>query len=97
MNECKSLEEVRENIDKLDDQIVGLISERSQYVKQAAKFKQDAHEVKAPQRVEAVIEKVRHLADQNKVDPSIIEQVYRTMIACFICYELEEHAGLKKK
>ena len=36
---CDSLEQVREKIDGLDRQIVGLIAERGAYVSQAARFK----------------------------------------------------------
>ncbi len=39
---CDSLEQVRENIDRLDRQIVGLIAERGAYVSQAAGFKKTA-------------------------------------------------------
>ncbi len=94
INNIHSIEEVRENIDRIDRQIVSLISERSDYVAQAARFKKDTEEVKAPDRVEAVIGKVRTLAEQNNVSPSLIEQVYRTMIACFIEEELDEHSKI---
>lgn len=96
MKECKSIEEVRANIDNLDNQIVKLISERSKFVEQAAKFKKDTDDVKAPKRVEAVIEKVRNVANENDVNPDIIEQVYRTMISCFINYELAQHVKINK-
>lgn len=65
MNNCKDLNEVRENIDRIDNQIVKLIAERSYYVKQAASFKKDTEDVKAPKRVEMVIEKVCKLAEKN--------------------------------
>lgn len=91
---CKSMDEVREKIDQLDSQIVKLISERSQYVEQAATFKKDADDVKAPKRVEAVIEKVREKARVHHVNPDIIEEVYRTMISCFINHELIQHAKI---
>ncbi|KPQ41867.1 MAG: isochorismate-pyruvate lyase, partial [Candidatus Methanoperedens nitroreducens] len=39
MSECKSIEEVRENINRIDREMVELISQRSRYVEQAAKFK----------------------------------------------------------
>lgn len=35
---CNSLEEVRENIDRIDDAIIQLIAERGQYVIQASAF-----------------------------------------------------------
>jgi len=63
------------NIDYPDNQIVKLISERSRYIEHAAKFKKDTEDVKAPKRVEAVIQKVRTIADENNVNPNIIEQV----------------------
>lgn len=36
---CNSLEEVRENIDRIDDNIIKLIAERGSYVLQASEFK----------------------------------------------------------
>lgn len=95
MNNCKDLNEVRENIDRIDHQIVKLIAERSFYVKQAAKFKKDTNDVKAPNRVEAVIEKVRKIAQENSLAPDIIETVYRNMINSFINMELKEHDHTK--
>lgn len=91
MIECSNIDEVRENIDRIDREIVKLISERSNYVRQAAKFKKTKEDVKAPKRVEEVVEKVRALAAGHGSDPDIIEKVYRTMIACFIDYEIKEH------
>lgn len=90
MNDCKDLNQVRENIDRIDNQIVKLIAERSYYVKQAAGFKKDTQAVKAPNRVEMIVEKVRRLAEENNLNPDIIETVYRNMINAFINMELEE-------
>ncbi|NJD75541.1 MAG: chorismate mutase [Candidatus Methanoperedens sp.] len=91
MTECTSIGEVRENIDSIDREIVRLISERSRYVKQAARFKKNTDDVRAPKRVEEVIVKVRTLATGREIDPDIVEKVYRTMIACFIECEMNEH------
>ncbi|MCS4251005.1 chorismate mutase [Pseudomonas sp. BIGb0164] len=91
---CSTLEEVRSNIDRLDQQIVTLLAERGHYVSQAARFKKDTDSVKAPQRVEQVIAKVRALSQTVGANPEVTEQVYRAMIAAFIRQELEEHAAL---
>ncbi|SED28211.1 chorismate mutase [Pseudomonas marginalis] len=93
---CTTLEEVRNNIDRLDQQIVTLLSERGRYVSQAARFKKDTDGVKAPQRVEQVIAKVRDLAQTVGANPEVTEQVYRAMIAAFIQQELAEHSVLTK-
>ena len=91
---CDSLGQVREKIDGLDRQIVGLIAERGAYVSQAARFKKDSDAVRAPQRVEQVIGKVRGLADELGANPDVTESVYRAMIAAFIQQELAEQSAL---
>lgn len=92
---CDSLDQVREKIDGLDRQIVSLIAERGAYVSQAARFKKDSDAVRAPQRVEQVIAKVRALADALDANPDVTEAVYRAMIAAFIEQELAEHSALR--
>ncbi|MCW3479363.1 chorismate mutase [Neisseriaceae bacterium JH1-16] len=89
--ECHSIDEVREQIDRLDRQIVALLAERGGYVRQAAGFKRNSDEVRAPQRVEQVIAKVRALAGELDADPTVVEQTYRAMIDAFIAAELAEH------
>lgn len=86
---CKSLEEVRSNIDRIDDEIIKLIAERTTYVKQASFFKKSEDGVKSPERVEAVIKKVREKASEYGASPEIVETVYREMIAGFINMEME--------
>ena len=95
VNTCASIEEVRTNIDRIDRLIVELLAERGGYVKQAARFKKTADDVKAPQRVEHVISKVKALSLELGANPSITEQVYRALISAFINAELTEHAVLK--
>ena len=91
---CTTLEDVRNNIDRLAQQIVTLLAERGRYVSQAARFKKDTDGVKAPQRVEQVITKVRELSETVGANPEVTEQVYRAMIAAFIEQELAEHRAL---
>jgi isochorismate pyruvate lyase len=95
VNACQTIEEVRENIDRIDRQIVALLAERGTYVKQAARFKKTTDDVKAPQRVEQVIAKVVTLSQEMGANPLVTEQVYRAMISGFINAELAEHAALQ--
>ena len=94
---CHSIEEVRTNIDYIDQKIVALIAGRSGFVKQAARFKKTTDDVKAPARVEQVIDKVRRLADDFGGNAEVTEAVYRAMISAFITAELKEHAELSNK
>jgi isochorismate pyruvate lyase len=89
IRECSSLDEVRAEIDALDRKIVALIADRAEYVKQAATFKKNTDDVKAPLRVEQVIEKVKKLAQETGVDQNVLEATYRAMINGFIASETE--------
>ena len=95
MIECNSIEEVRKNINQIDEQIVKLIAKRGHFVNQAAKFKKNTDDVKAPARVEEVINKVKDLAKTNGANKEVIENVYRTMIDTFIKLEMKEFESLK--
>ena len=95
MIECNSIDEVRNNINNIDEQIVKLIALRGEFVKQAAKFKKDSDDVKAPKRVEEVINKVKDLAKSTSANEEILENVYRTMINSFIKAEMKEFEKLK--
>ena len=91
MKECKNLDEVRDGIDALDRQIVGLLSERSGYIEQAARIKESADEIEVPERVEAIVSNVRGLAAEYGMSPDIVEDVYRVMVARFIEYEMQRY------
>ena len=88
---CSSLEEVRSNIDRIDNEIIKLIAERTEYVKQASSFKKSESGVKASNRVEDVIQKVRKRALEYGASPDIVEKLYREMIASFINMEMDEY------
>ncbi|MGL4773101.1 MAG: chorismate mutase [Clostridium sp.] len=88
--ECKSLDEVRNNIDRIDSEIIKLIAKRGQYVALASTFKKSEEGVKAPQRVEAVISKVRIKAEEYGANADMVEKLYREMIKAFINMEMEE-------
>lgn len=89
------IENVRAEIDELDRKIVELISVRQQWVQEAGKLKVDRADVRAPDRVEKVIVKVRSLAEASGAAPDVVERTYRAMIAAFIDLELSVHESHK--
>lgn len=87
---CNNLEEVRENIDRIDNEIIRLIAERGTYVIQASQFKKDEDGVKDTGRVEKVIAKARAKAEEYGADSDMIEALYREMISRFVNMEISE-------
>ncbi len=90
---CERLEDVRANLDRVDQQIVELLAERGAYVAQAAALKPDAASVADPRRVEQVIAQARGWAIARGFDPDLVEEVYRTMIPAFVAYEAARRAS----
>lgn len=87
---CNSLEEVRNNIDRIDNEIIKLIAERGVYVSQASAFKKNEDGVRDTGRVERVIAKVREKALEYGADPDMVEALYREMISRFVNMEMKE-------
>jgi isochorismate pyruvate lyase len=87
---CHTLEEVRTEIDKLDDQIVELIGARNSYIKQAAQFKNTVEEVKDPKRIDEIMTKVRHKALTLGMSPNLLEEIYTIMINEMVESEISE-------
>ena len=88
-----TLDVVRERIDGIDARIVELIAERQGWVETAGRLKADEEAVRAPNRVEQVIVKVRALAEGSGASPDVVERTYRAMITAFVDLELETHRG----
>jgi len=90
MQKCNSLEEVRTEIDKLDTQLVDLISQRSHLIRQAAAFKDSVAEVKAEDRIAFILGRVRHHAIQKGVSPNMISELFKIMIDEMVETEIAE-------
>ncbi|BBG65307.1 isochorismate pyruvate-lyase [Hydrogenimonas sp.] len=90
IKECKTLEELRKEVDKVDDKIVELIAVRNDYIKQAAKFKHTVDEIKADERIEDVLNHVRHKALTLGVSPNMVVEIYKKMIDDMVETEIAE-------
>jgi len=90
LKKCNTLEEVREEVDVIDSKIVKLISDRSHLIRQAASFKNSVDEVKAHDRVEFILQRVRHLAIQSDVSPNMVSELFTIMIDEMVETEIAE-------
>lgn len=84
---CGSLEEVRAEIDRIDERIVALIGERAGYVKAAARYKDSEQAVAAPERFAAMLHARRRWAAREGLSPDLIESLYRELVQYFIAEE----------
>ncbi|MBA1196922.1 chorismate mutase [Pseudomonas plecoglossicida] len=70
----------QKRIDEIDRNLVSLLAKRGRLVTQAAAFKKNTDDVRAPARIEQVIRKVREMAAETGASAEVVQQVYRAMI-----------------
>ena len=92
---CGSMEDVRRNIDALDDILVPLLVTRGGYMTQAARIKQDENQVRDEDRIESIVTRVRERTVQEGGAPEVVESIYRSMMEAYIAYEHREFARLR--
>ncbi len=95
IKKCTTLDEARENIDNVDEEIVRLIAKRNDYIKQIAHFKTSVDEVKAQDRIDNVISRVREQAISFNLSPNLINELYVKMIDAMVEIEIEEFNNAK--
>jgi isochorismate pyruvate lyase len=93
--QCSTLDEARQEIDKVDEEIVKLIALRNDYIKQIAHFKTSIDEVKAEDRIADVISKVRQQAIELDLSPNLINDLYIRMIDGMVESEISEFRNAK--
>lgn len=91
--DCASMEDVRDEIDRLDRALVELIAQRLGYVDRAWQLKVSPEDALVPWRVQQVIDKVKAHARETNLPPELVEALWRQMIGWFIQYEEENLAG----
>lgn len=87
--ECISAKEVRDEIDKIDKQIMALYGERHKYIEEIVRFKNDKNGIIAHDRKKQVIQDRRIWAKENGLDADTFEKIYNLLIENNIKRELE--------
>jgi len=88
--DCENMDQVRSEIDRLDNALVELLAERFGYVDRAWQLKNNPSEATVPWRIQQVIDRVRAKAEDKNVPPDLCEALWRQMIGWFIQYEEEK-------
>ena len=83
------LKPLRDQIDALDIQIVKLLGERVQVVREVAEAKH-VHDLSVvrPKRMQIVLDKAEVLAEENNIKPAVVRHIYETLID--YAHELEQ-------
>lgn len=85
-----TLQELREGIDKIDNEMLKLLNKRMQFVKEVGKLKQnDGSSIYRPEREKEILERLNRLNDGD-LTPEAIEAIYMEIFAVSRNLELPE-------
>ena len=88
-DQCESMEDIRNEIDRIDHQIINLFAERLQYVEEIVRFKKDKQSVIAQKRKDFVINQRAAWAGEKGLDQSVFKEMYTLLVENNIAHELE--------
>ena len=83
----KKLNEIRSELDKLDNSLIKLIKKRTNLVNQVLKLKDKKKEIIDNKRIKIILKNIRKKSIVNKIDPKITHRIWKNMIWSYIDYE----------
>ena len=90
-----NMQDLREELDLLDNKLIVLISKRFKLIEQAAIIKDDESKIRDNERIESIISRLRNLAEENSISADIVEKLWRFIIELSI--DLEKEIFSKKQ
>jgi isochorismate pyruvate lyase len=86
--ECTTMAEIRENIDRVDEALMALFSERWSFIRRAAEIKAGLDiPADVPERVRQVCDNARRNAEAQGLDGKFYEDIWAALIGHAIAYE----------
>ena len=83
----KKLNQIRKNLDKLDNKLINLIKNRKNLVDEVIKQKEFKKEIIDKKRIKIILNKIKKKSINNGIDPKITNRIWKNMIWAFIDYE----------
>jgi isochorismate pyruvate lyase len=83
--DCKSLDELRKEIDKIDFSIIELMGKRFEYVKEVVKYRETGKKAEFDKdRYHRVIDERGKWAENAGLNGKAIKEIYKTLIDYYI-------------
>ena len=83
----KKLDLLRIKLDKLDNNLLKLIKNRSKLFNEVLKVKIHKKEIIDQQRINSILRNIKKKSIKLKIDPKITSRIWKNMIWSFIDYE----------
>ena len=96
MKKYNSIQDIRDAIDKIDLEIIDLISDRKDLVDEVVKLKKK-DQIVDQERINFILNKLNHEAKKRGIPEQLVEKIWGIMIKTFIEYETKVYDSVHKK
>jgi chorismate mutase len=83
----KKLNNLRKQLDNLDNSFIKLIKKRSNLVNKVLKLKNYKNQIVDKKRIKIILNRVKKKSIKNNIDPKITNRIWKNMIWSYIDYE----------
>tara|TARA_Y100001958_G_C21211043_1_gene536753 strand:+ start:265 stop:546 length:282 start_codon:yes stop_codon:yes gene_type:complete len=83
----KNILKIRKQLDRLDDDLLGLIKKRIKLVSLILKNKKFKNEIVDNKRISVILRNIKKKSRKKKIDVIVTERIWKSMIRSFIDYE----------
>jgi isochorismate pyruvate lyase len=92
----ETMTDVRQQVDRIDAEIIALMAQRFACMDAAARIKQDRNIVRDEARKAAVLQNVKQLAEQARIPVPAMAAIWEMLVETSISYELQKWDQLRK-
>ena len=92
----ETMTDVREQVDRIDGELIALLAQRFACMDAAARIKQDRDAVRDETRKAAVLQNVKNLAEEAGVPVPTMAAIWEMLVETSISYELQKWDQLHK-
>tara|TARA_B100000927_G_C16034217_1_gene296388 strand:- start:20 stop:310 length:291 start_codon:yes stop_codon:yes gene_type:complete len=96
MKKYNSIQDIRDEIDKIDLKIIDLISDRKDLVDEVVKLKKK-DQIVDQERIDFILNKLNDEAKKRGIPEQLVEKIWSIMIKTFIEYETKVYDSVHKK
>ena len=90
----KKLNNIRNELDKLDNSLIKIIKTRTYLVKKVLKLKETKNQIVDKNRINKILSNIKKKSIKNNIDPIITKKIWSSMIKAYIDFE---RRNFKKK
>ena len=92
----ETMTDVREQVDRIDAEIIALMAQRFACMDAAARIKQDRNVVRDETRKAAVLQNVKRLAEEARIPVPTMAAIWEMLVETSSGYELQKWDQLRK-